>query len=337
MPVSDGKPIRHLRAGGKLQSEDLRFYLIAALGCACVVAVVLLANAFMTSRGGTALASADGASETATVQSEGLAETIMTEQASYTVPEQPAVDPAPLTPILGEELTAKLLTSASVSEEANWIASHPEAYAGDGERVQFKLLRLAANEPAALEFVRNFPDSYPAQAASGSTADPAPGLVPHLYQWDPRWGYTEYSSTTFSVTGCGPTAFAMVYQGLTGHGDLSPYDMAVRAREDGCMDEYGGTYAEFFYDEAARSGIVAEGIPSSAESLRAALSEGKLVIVNVGPGDFTDGGHYIVARGLDDAGKVLVNDPFSVERSGRAWDPETIASQSKLMISFRLA
>ncbi|MFR3090600.1 MAG: hypothetical protein ACLTMP_01670 [Eggerthella lenta] len=87
-----------------------------------------------------------------------------------------------------------LVQAASASDDAAWIAAHPDAYAMDGDAVQYKLLKLAAVEPEAVPFVRTFPDAYPAESALG-TDDPASGEVPRLYQWDQRWGSTVYSST----------------------------------------------------------------------------------------------------------------------------------------------
>ena len=49
--------------------------------------------------------------------------------------------------------------------------------------------------------------------------------IPRFYQWDELWGYTVYSGTAFGLTGCCPTCLAMVYQGVTGNTDLSPYDL----------------------------------------------------------------------------------------------------------------
>ncbi len=42
-----------------------------------------------------------------------------------------------------------------------------------------------------------------------------------------------------------------------------------------------------------------------------------MVICNVGPGDFTDNGHFLVITGVDDDGNLVINDPYSAERSGR--------------------
>lgn len=250
-------------------------------------------------------------------------------------PEDP-VDQAALSAILGDDLTAQLVKAAETSDDAAWIAAHPQAFAVDGEAVQYKLLKLAATEPEAVPFVRLFPDSYPAEEA-GSCDEARKGEVPRLYQWDRRWGFTVYSSTTFALTGCCPTALSMVYQGLTGKSDLSPYDMGVRAKQGGYMAAFDGTDSSFLANEAASLGLSCTPIGVDAASLRAALQGGAVVICNVGPGDFTDNGHFFVITGLADDGTLKVNDPYSAERSNRTWSIDQVIGQAKALWAYRPA
>ena len=137
-----------------------------------------------------------------------------------------------LVALMGEESAVKLIEGAQTDSRRLWIAAHPEAIDFEGDVVQTKLLTLAANEDEAVGFVRDFADRYPSDAAEGGSGSAIANdsKVPHLYQWDQRWGYTVYSSTAFGLTGCGPAAFAMAYQGVTGKDDLSPYDMGVLGR-----------------------------------------------------------------------------------------------------------
>lgn len=246
------------------------------------------------------------------------------------------IDEDELKTVLGDELAAQLVKAAETSDDVAWIAAHPDAYAGDGEAVQHKLLKLAAVEPEAVPFVRTFPDAYPAESALG-TDDPASGEVPRLYQWDSRWGSTVYSSTAFALTGCCPTSLSMVYQGLTGKGDLSPYDMGKRASDGGYETTFDGTDATFLVNEAASLGLSCEALAADADSVRSALEGGAVLICNVGPGDFTDNGHFFVITGIDDEGNLVINDPYSAERSNRAWDVDTVLGQTIGLWAYRLA
>ena len=71
-----------------------------------------------------------------------------------------------LVELLGDETSAKLLAQAKTNADALWIAAHPKEYAFDGVEVQYKVLKLAADEPAALDYVRQFPTSYPAESVN---------------------------------------------------------------------------------------------------------------------------------------------------------------------------
>lgn len=254
---------------------------------------------------------------------------------------------AALATLLGEEISAKLLAQAKTSPEALWIAAHPDAFAIDGVEVQYKILKLAAEEPEAIDFVRGFPTSYPQENAStdrelamdeDSPVSSVPDTdIPHFYQWDRRWGYTTYSSAAFGLTGCGPTSFAMVYQGLTGKDDKTPYDMAKLAQEGGYMAEYEGTSGAFFIEMAEQMGLSCEEMYPDVEAAKSAIEHGHVIIANLAPGYFTQTGHFFVIAGLTPEGQAIVNDPYSVERSSQTWDLDLIVSQSYVMYNYSKA
>lgn len=138
---------------------------------------------------------------------------------------EPEIDQAALAGIMGEDLAAQMVEISADNEDLYWIASHPDAVGVDGPKAQRNLLKLATVEPAAISFVRNYPDSYPDETAEACDPLGADIDIPLLTQWDQRWGYTVYSSAAFSQTGCCPTCMAMVYQDLTRKTDMPPYDM----------------------------------------------------------------------------------------------------------------
>lgn len=246
------------------------------------------------------------------------------------------IDETALDNILGTEFSQMLLEQAKSNNDAHWIAAHPDEYLEDGTIVRYKMLRLAAKEPQAIPFVRDWPEKYCADEPDYNEdhSDDSSNGVPRLYQWDKRWGYTEYSSTTFALTGCAPTSLAMVYQARTGDSSKSPYDMGVYANENGYATTYDGTDGSIFTYGAAGLGLTSSELAVDAYDLSLALANGQIVVVNVGPGDFTDSGHYFVATGLDGNGDVIINDPFSAERSAQTWSIDTIISQTKALYAF---
>lgn len=304
-----------------LIGRNPRLALIAAGAAVLVILVIVIAT---TVRG----CAADGGEQPAAPPQQQPAE------------ENPA--PAAADIVLPEgldtDLASALLDAAAADPEIARIAARAADYGMDGEAVQYKLLNLAVNEVAAISFVRDFPDKYPAEGQDLSAAavdGERQGGAPKLHQWDPRWGYTVYSSTTFALTGCCPTSLAMVYQGLTGNSDKTPYDMGVLANEMGYETEYSGTDPTFLTQAAAGLGLSCEPIAIDAGAVTDALSGGALVICSVGPGDFTTSGHFIVLSGLSDDGRLLVNDPVSATRTAQTWDIDQVLNQSDGLFAYR--
>lgn len=292
-----------------------------------------------TTNASSSTASSSAASTSTTTENSAIANAsnpVNAIQVSQPEIDQTEIDDAALVNILGDELADKLIAQTTSNNDAHWIAAHPDEYLEDGTIVRYKMLRLAANEPQAIPFVRDWPTKYCADGPDYSEdhSDESSNGVPRLYQWDKRWGYTEYSSTTFALTGCAPTSLAMVYQARTGDTSKSPYDMGAYANENGYATEFDGTDGSLFSYGSAGLGLSCSQIGGDAWSLTNALSNGQIVVVNVGPGDFTDSGHYFVATGLAADGSVMINDPFSAERSAKTWDANTIANQTRAMYAF---
>lgn len=233
----------------------------------------------------------------------------------------------------GDTATA-LAALAKTDARVKQITDNESAYAVDGDAVQAKLLTLAANDPAAIDYVADFPSNYPQSTAASYDDTVSAGTIPRLYQWDERWGYTVYSSTAFGLTGCCPTAFSMVYMGLTGNNDYSPADMAALASQDGYESEYDGTIATFLVDEADRFGLYVSTPTVDASSLRESLGSGNVVICDMGAGDFTVGTHFIVVTGLNADGTVNINDPYSSVRSEKTWSIDDIVSQATAFYAY---
>ena len=77
--------------------------------------------------------------------------------------------------------------------------------------------------------------------------------------------------------------------------------------------------------------------PQTSRAFAAALLSGSPVICSVGPGDFTSTGHFIVLAGIDEQGRLLVRDPNSPERTGKAWDFATVLGQCRAIWAYTAA
>lgn len=183
-----------------------------------------------------------------------------------------------------------------------------------------------------------------AQAGGTSSSEPQStpqsawkaGEVPALYQRDPAWASAAYAGDSFGTTGCGPTCLTMVYVALTGRTDMTPADMGAFSERLGCATPDGTAWA-FMTDGAAELGLVAEEVPADEASVRRALLAGSPVVCSVGPGDFTSTGHFIVLTGIDEQGRLLIRDPNSPERTGKAWDFDTVLGQCRAIWAYTAA
>ncbi len=73
-------------------------------------------------------------------------------------------------------------------------------------------------------------------------------------------------------------------------------------------------------------GVNAKTIKVDEDTFKERLDEGNLIVVNVGPGDFTEKGHFMVITGYDDEG-FTINDPNSIIKSNTHWQLERLGSQ----------
>lgn len=219
--------------------------------------------------------------------------------------------------VLGDHL---LLTKDGITWDTGAYTVIAEA--GDASDT---LRDLLENNPETVDFIKNYPsmkDNPPAEDIGEVTK----GVIPHLLQWDERWGYQIYGDNMIAVNGCGPTAISMVAAGLTGDGSITPYKVAKYAEEQGYYTGESGTSWSLMTDGAQQWGIRGEELGLSREEIFSALENGQPVICSMRPGDFTTTGHFIVLAGVED-GQIRVNDPNSVKRSEELWDYETLEYQ----------
>lgn len=187
------------------------------------------------------------------------------------------------------------------------------------------LRQLVKNNPETIDFVRDYQtkkDVPPAENIGEVTA----GVIPHLLQWDERWGYQIYGDNMIAVNGCGPTVISMVASGLTGDNTITPYRVAKFAEQNGYYEGDAGTSWALMTEGAAQFGVYGEEMGLSEEAVFSSLENGNPIICSMSPGDFTTTGHFIVLVGIED-GKIRVNDPNSVKRSEKLWDYETLYPQ----------
>lgn len=189
-----------------------------------------------------------------------------------------------------------------------------------------QLKELAKKNDEAIDFIYEYPKEHSKKHDIDLTAEAAQDTVPLLQQWDERWGYEKYSGNYFAASGCGPTALSMVVLYLTHDAQASPLAVAEYAKEAGYSVDGSGSAWDLIGKGCRHYGVNAKTIKVDEDTFKARLDEGNLIVVNVGPGDFTDNGHFMVITGYDDEG-FTINDPNSIIKSNTHWQFERLHSQ----------
>lgn len=196
------------------------------------------------------------------------------------------------------------------------------------------LLRLAEQNPETADLVNGWPGSD--GGVIDISEDYTPGQIPHFLQWDLRWGYHPYGGDRVEdlmcLSGCGPTALSMVVVGMTGNLEAHPAAVADYAVEAGFATENDGTQWTLISRGAEHYGLSAWEVPLWEASMVQALQTSPIVCV-VGPGDFTDKGHFIVLTAYED-GRFHLLDPNSRANSEKTWPYRELEDQILAMWSF---
>ena len=219
---------------------------------------------------------------------------------------------------IDSETLKELEVLAGKNGKVQGILDHIDQYPSE-------LLEMLARNEETLDFVADYPAKKNEKCAD-TIGNVTKGTVPLLLQWDERWGYGEYGDSIIAVSGCGPTALSMVVAGVTGNNEVTPYQIARYAMEQGYYVKGTGTSWDLMRSGCEYFGIKASEVPLNENAVARELKMGNPIICSMRPGDFTTTGHFIVLTGYED-GKIQVKDPNSKERSGRTWEYERLASQ----------
>ena len=188
-----------------------------------------------------------------------------------------------------------------------------------------ELVELIEKNTETEEFVLNYPlrkNTFSKEKLTELEEDE----IPLLMQWDSRWGYYKYGDNVMGLTGCGPTCLSMVASYLFQDPELTPIYMADYATRNGYSVSGSGTSWDFMSAGARELGLRVNEVPLMENKIKNYLQQGYPIICILGPGEFTDKGHFIVLTGVEND-KIRLNDPNSRERSKRLWEYEELKNQ----------
>lgn len=189
-----------------------------------------------------------------------------------------------------------------------------------------KVLQNLAINSEMKQFVIDYPSKINVVFDGSFTVDVSADEVPLFLQYDERWGYADYGSSIIAISGCGPTCLSMAYAYVKQDGSMNPIKIADFSMERGYIGESNDTSWALMNEGARGLGLTSEELSLSKENMTTALSDGKVIICSMSPGDFTRHGHFILIRSYEN-GLFYVNDPYSEARSKVGWDYERLSTQ----------
>ena len=208
------------------------------------------------------------------------------------------------------------------------------------EKLQFIIKNQGAYPPEMIEFlvkyeeVLDFVLKYPEEIRKKHSSiidiseDYVKGSIPTFIQWDERWGYLHYGDNVIGDSGCGPCCLSMAVVALTGKTQYTPAALCQFAQDNGYYVDGVGTAWDLMLGGAQKLGLSSEYIHIEEDSIKKELEEGKLVILSMGPGIFTKGGHFILVYKYEN-GKFYVKDPNSRLRTDKGYTYQEFGSQIK--------
>lgn len=219
-----------------------------------------------------------------------------------------------------EEVRERLEELAKKQKGFKEILEHYEKYPA-------VYLAALANNPEMLEYVKGYPDND-GSVDSELTKSEKKEDYPLFIQWDKRWGYASYGSSSIGISGCGPTCLSMVIYGLTDNATATPDKVARYSEEQGYYIEGTGTSWELMTTGAMAFGVTGEESFLDEAVMKKELDAGHPLICAMRAGDFTAAGHFIVIYGYDKKG-FIINDPNCKARSEKRWTFDELKGQIK--------
>lgn len=223
--------------------------------------------------------------------------------------------------------SAKMTASSFSQKESNPII---EAYAPTPTPTPTPATELLPL-PDSLEDTQMAADAPQLLEDGTYTGSISTGMGPLIYynQHDARWAdYLWGGQDPLTSYGCGPTALAMVVNSFTEH-SVTPVDMAAWAEEHGYYSPGHGSYHNLVPEGLALFGLRVESsqMALTPENIIGTLKFDKILVLLMGPGHFTNNGHFILATGVTDDGKLNIVDPQSLENTLQPWDPALVIQE----------
>lgn len=219
-----------------------------------------------------------------------------------------------------EEALAELAELSEQFPEFAYVVENESLYS-DG------MLGTIANNPEMADYAYRYPTAEQV-VTGGFSEEELEQEYPLFLQWDIRWGFYPYGMSVMGESGCGPTCLSMAVFYLTRNEEVTPDAVADFSMENGYYTRDIGTAWALINEYPAEHGLHSYSIYRNQKEMKARLDAGDILILSVGPGHFTSGGHFIVIYDYDEDG-FKVNDPRCIYRSRQSYPYKEIRKEIK--------
>ena len=212
----------------------------------------------------------------------------------------------------------------SVADQSDIVESKPES-------------EIEVGKPSESVIENSRPKVEVSQATSQTTSQDGDKTVVKnppkefvmMYQNDPMYADHPYGNETVGGYACGPATMAVIIKNLTG-ANVDPVTMSDWSYTNKHYAAGIGSYYTLMPAAAKKWGLDCKVYYSFDKAfLRKTLESGQMVLVVMGPGTFTYSGHFMILRGFDENGMLLIADTQSVKKTTKAWDFDFIYSELK--------
>ncbi len=242
-----------------------------------------------------------------------------------------------------EEAAELLLEEGTSREEAlSLIASNDalKVFKDEGELPYKEMISKIekANRHAGIYDSAATAEEIQAEFAAGAETDTSlilsTAMGPMLYysQDDSHWKDFQYGGIDpISGYGCGPTVCSMLINSFgTETEPISPVDIATWAADNKQYAVHSGSMHTLIPKALAAYGLQATSVPEeqwTPEDISNILKGGHVLVALVGPGTFTNGGHFLILTEESTGGKIRIADSNNLNFTLEDWDPQTIIDE----------
>lgn len=188
------------------------------------------------------------------------------------------------------------------------------------------LIKTMNRNPETEDFVLNYPYLKDVEVEMDLSDIDYEDSIPHLMQWDKRWGYAPYGDDMIATLGCGPTSLSMVCMYLLKDTKYNPKYISDFSIENGYYEPGYGTAWTLMSEGARQLGVNSEELPLDEGIIKERLDAGQPIICIMDKGDFTTEGHFIVLTDYID-GQLKIKDCNSKARTEKLWEYDAIKDQ----------